>query len=269
MRALQSLKFLAHRYLLGTRFLDVRTPGRGFDMRVHAHDVIGRHIYKYGVHDPGLTAWIEDHLVLEPGDVVFDVGANVGWFTLVLDALAPPGVDLFAFEPHPGNAALLAENVRRNRADSVTVVQAAVSESPGGRELFVYPGENSGRHSLLPIADAERLTAESTSLDAFWAERALANRPPRFLKIDIEGYEFAALRGAGRVLRRCPTIVLEFSPGLMRDAGIEPSELFDLMETLEFSCARIVDGRRVQADRQRLLDDDRQTNLLWERHVPA
>lgn len=266
---MKALKFLVHRYLLGTRFLDVRTPGRGFDMRVPTHDVIGRHIYKYGAHDPELTAWIEDHIVLEPGDVVIDVGANVGWFTLVLDALAPPGVDIFAFEPHPGNAALLAENVGRNHADSVRVVQAAVSESPSTRELFVYPGENSGRHSLLPIAGAERLTAESTSLDAFWTEQALADRPARFLKIDIEGYELAALRGARRVLQRCPTVVLEFSPKLMRDAGIEPSELLDLMETFEFSCSRIVDGQRVQADRQRLLSDARQANLLWERDVPG
>lgn len=261
----QALKFLVHRHVLGTRELEVHLPERDLRMRVHARDVIGRHIYKYHVHDPELTAFIEAAVRPVPGDVLFDVGANVGWFSLILQRLSPVGVRVFAFEPHPDNHRLLEANLLRNGDGAATPVRAAVSDVDATLDLFVHPGENSGRHTLLPVADAARVSTPAVRLDAFCERHEIQNRPVRFVKIDIEGYELVALRGAGGVLSRCPLVVLEHSPRLMTEAGIAPGALLSFMEDAGFTPSVLASGRRQPTDRATLLGDDRQCNVVWDR----
>jgi FkbM family methyltransferase len=177
--------------------------------------------------------------------------------------MAPEGVNIFAFEPHPGNLALLQENIRLNAAAKVEVVPCAVSDHPGEEDLFVYGGSNTGRHSLLPINDGESIKIHTITLDQFWAEKGLGQRIPRFIKIDIEGYELVALRGGPGVLKRCPNVLLEYSPRFMREAGLAPSELLDFMFGLGFSCAKVDDGSEIPVSRDNLLASDQQVNLLW------
>lgn len=262
---LQSLKFVAHRHLLGSKTLNARAPEFGLDLKVKARDVIGRHIYKYGAHDPVMTRFLKEVLELHPGDVVLDIGANIGWYSMILNSMAPGGVDIFAFEPHPDNLALLRENISRNSASQVTVVPCAVSDHPGEEDLFVYGGANTGRHSLLPINDGERIKIRTVTLDDFWAEQELGERTPRFIKVDIEGYELVALRGGPGVLSRCPTVLFEYSPKFMTKAGLAPAELLDLMYGMGFDCTQVDEGRKAPVTRDLLLSADRQVNLLWQR----
>jgi FkbM family methyltransferase len=262
---LQSLKFIAHRHLLGSNTVEAKVPEFGLDLKVKVRDVIGRHIYKYGAHDLVMTRFLKDLLVLQPEDVVLDIGANIGWYSLILNSMAPNGVDIFAFEPHPENLALLRENVSRNSASSVTVVPCAVSDHPGEQDLFVYGGANAGRHSLLPINEGGKIRITTVTLDEFWAEQKLGDRIPRFIKIDIEGYELVALRGAPEVLSRCPTVLFEFSPQFMNKAGLAPAELLDLMYGMGFECTQVDEGRKAPVTREFLLSGDHQVNLLWQR----
>lgn len=266
---LKSLSFLLHRYLLRSDTLETRLPEYDLDLKVKTRDVIGRHIYKYGAHDRRMTKFLQDFLVLQPGDVVLDVGANIGWYSLILNKLAPDGVDIYAFEPHPGNRALLEENVRRNAASGVHVVASAVSDHSGEQDLFVYSGANTGRHSLLPINSGERIRIQTTTLDEFWSGRNLGQRVPRFIKVDIEGYELMALRGGQGVLSRCPTVLFEYSPRFMQAAGQAPEELLDLMFGLGFQCSRLDGGQEMPIGRSELLATDQQSNLLWQKRTPA
>lgn len=262
---LQSLKFIAHRYLLGSNTVTAKAPEFGLDLKVKVRDVIGRHIYKYGAHDLVMSRFLKQALNLQPGDVVLDIGANIGWYSLILNSMAPKGVDIFAFEPHPDNLSLLKENVRRNSASSVTVVPCAVSDHPGEQDLFVYSGANTGRHSLLPINDGEKIRIATITLDEFWTKQNLGDRIPRFIKIDIEGYELVALRGAPRVLSRCPAVLFEYSPQFMNSAGLAPAELLDLMYGMGFECTQVDEGRKAEVTREFLLSGDHQLNLLWQR----
>lgn len=262
---LQAVKFLAHRHLLHTRTLRAQVPEFGLELQVKVNDVIGRHVYKYGAHDPAMTRFLCQLLRLQPGDVVLDIGANIGWYSLVLSTRAPEGVDIFAFEPHPENLELLRENVRRNAAGAINVVPCAVSDVPGEQDLYVYDGANTGRHSMLPINQGERIRIKTVTLDSFWEERKLGQRTPRFIKVDIEGYELVALRGGRQVLQRCPSILLEYSPAFMQDAGLQPAELLDLMFSLGFDCTRVDAGSAQPVTRDRLLAEQGQCNLLWTR----
>jgi len=264
---LKSLSFLLHRYLLRSDTLEASLPEYDLKLRVKTRDVIGRHIYKYGAHDPQMTRFLQDSLVFEPGDVVLDVGANIGWYSLILSKLAPEAVDIYAFEPHPENRALLEENLRQNAADNVHVVASAVSDHCGEQDLFVYSGANTGRHSLLPINSGERIRIHTTTLDQFWLEQRLGQRIPRFIKVDIEGYELMALRGGEGVLQRCPTVLFEYSPQFMQAAGQDPGALLDLMFGLGFQCSRVDDGRKAPIQREALLANDQQCNLLWQKPI--
>jgi FkbM family methyltransferase len=128
-----------------------------------------------------------------PGMVAYDVGANVGYYTLALSRLVGESGHVYSFEPESRNASALRRHIALNSLQNVTVVQAAVSEKLG---MVHFEGEgSSGKidtngHYLIP----------STSLDEF----ARDNPSPDFVKVDIEGAEVDALAGAGSILSRTP-----------------------------------------------------------------
>ncbi len=225
----RSLWYLVQRWVLRRPFLLARSPGQNLRFKVKTEDVVGRHLYKYQVHEPVLSAFLVDYLKFEPGDVVLDIGANIGWYSLLLERRIPAGVDIFAFEPDPLNFELLQHNLRINQAGRVTAVQKALAEEEGVQLLHRYGNSNLGRHSLLQLQDGDAVEVKTTSVDRFWDEMELGSRTPRFIKIDIEGYELLALRGATRVLERCPALLCEFSPGYMRQGGLDPADLVALL----------------------------------------
>lgn len=131
----------------------------------------------------------------------------------------------------------------------MSIVQCAVADVTGHQTLHLYNKSNRGRHSLLAIHDGETVDVNTVTLDEFWKSSSLGARLPRFIKMDIEGFELMALRGATSVLSRCPMVMLEYSPGYMKAASIAPGELVDLMLGQGFN----------------LRSSDKQTDLFWLR----
>jgi len=226
---LRSLSYLINRWLLRRPFLEGRVADLDLRFKVKTEDVVGRHIYKYQVHEPVLSQFLVDFLKIEPGDVVIDIGANVGWYSLLLARLAPDDAQIFAFEPDPLNFELLEHNIRLNGATQITAIQKALAEDDGTQRLYQHDSNNLGRHSLLQLQDGKAVDVQTTSLDNFWNTNGLGERVPRFIKIDIEGYELVALRGAAEVLKHCPALLSEYSPDYMRQGGLNPADLIDLL----------------------------------------
>ena len=114
------VKYILNRYLLQKKTLIAKTDHFDIQLRVRTEDVVGRHLYKYGAHEANTTEFLKGHLEFQDGDVVFDIGANIGWYSLLLNELAGErDVDIFACEPDPTNYGLLDENITRNSADHV------------------------------------------------------------------------------------------------------------------------------------------------------
>lgn len=265
--AIQSLKYVINRFILKRDTLTAPTPQYGLSLRVKTEDVVGRHLYKYGVHEPDATNYLLEHLQLRPGDVVFDIGGNIGWFSLILNKIAGKNaVDIFSFEPDPTNFGLLEENIRLNNASAITPVQAAVAQESGTMTLHLFGKSNRGRHSLLAIHEGDTIDIATVTLDEFWQEHALGDRVPRFIKMDIEGFELMALQGATGVLQRCPMVMLEYSPTYMRSAGLEPADLVNLMTGLGFSPNVLRDGDLSPVNAGDLKNSDRHVDLFWSRH---
>lgn len=261
----RSLAYLVKRFLLRRPFLTARLPDLDLRFRVKTEDVVGRHIFKYHVHEPELSAFLMRHLTLSPGDVVIDIGANIGWYSMLLQRLAPEGVNIFSFEPDPLNFDLLSQNIELNGAHRVEAIQQALAAEDGTQMLYRHDSNNLGRHSLLQLQDGHAIEVQTTTLDHFWTDRGLGDRVPRFIKIDVEGYELFALRGADKVLQRCPALLCEFSPEYMRTGKIDPNDLVLLLTDHGFRPNRITPDGLVPTDPSALADVDQVIDLFWQK----
>lgn len=174
-----------------------------------------------GTYEPQTRHWLQ--ALLGPGRVFFDIGANVGFFTLLASRIVGEEGAVVAFEPYPENLSALQKHVRLNGAQNVTVVAAAVSDR-AGRERF-GPADNPAMGGLAPDGSIDVVTV---ALDDLVREGAV--RRPDVLKIDVEGAELHVLTGARRSLEEArPAIVLsahgwklfESCRDLLRQIGYE------------------------------------------------
>jgi FkbM family methyltransferase len=186
---------------------------------------------------------------LRPGDVFFDVGANIGEITLHAAKRVRPRGAVFAIEPHPGNAARLAGHVRANALGDVTIVESAVGSREGVLPLYAPSARgrdglnNSGLYTAYATRerDVEIGRVNVTTIDAIVAARGIARVDA--LKIDIEGGERDAIEGAEETLRRFrPWLVLEVNRETCEAAGYAPETLLAQLRTLGYRFHRI--GRR-------------------------
>ena len=161
---------------------------------VHHRDAIGRHIAKYGTHEPLVTRWIAEFLGAAQRGIVVDVGANLGWHAL--HASRHRSVEtVVAFEPDPFNAWLLERNLSENQIDNVIVDSRAVGASPGIARLFRYKSANFGRHSIAADHGHGSRMVPVTDVDSALSGLGLGDRPVSLIKIDVEGYEPMVLKG--------------------------------------------------------------------------
>jgi FkbM family methyltransferase len=151
--------------------------------------------YVLGTADYEEQLWVAEHL--GRSDTFYDIGANIGFFTLLAAKLVGPEGTVIAFEPLPSNVEQLQKNVALNNYTNVAVVAAAVSAE-----------ETVGQFSLTDARDAGRLVEENsdesnvrvpvTTVDATWRDGRL--HPPSMIKIDVEGEEINVLRGCRETL---------------------------------------------------------------------
>ena len=150
---------------------------------------------------------------LPPNACVADIGANIGLTAILFSRLVPGGT-VHAFEPSPANAAYLRENLAANAVRNVTVVQAAISDSPGKVSFRHFGNFAAGSRTLIGITGGEGdIEVPTIQLDAYAAERRLCFD---MVKIDTEGHEPWVLAGLADQIRADMPIWMEFnSHGLM------------------------------------------------------
>lgn len=139
--------------------------------------------------------------LVKPGMRVFDVGANAGFYTLAFARLVGEGGHVWAFEPLAENLQNLRRHVALNEVGNVTVVQAAVSERTGVARFATAQSNAMGR-----LAGDGNFDVPTVSLDEFCVETGIDC--PDLIKLDIEGGESAALKGASRVIAQGKATIL-------------------------------------------------------------
>lgn len=203
-------------------------------MRVHGRRdrYISRQIRDTGIWEADETRLLM--ALLREGQVFVDVGANIGYFT-VLGALSVGSAGrVFAFEPDPENFKLLRENCQLNALDNVTAEEAALSDSSGMGVLYLSE-DNLGDHKIYS-SEGEHAACEINLLNAadYFSRHDCA---PDVVKVDVQGAEAAVIKGMAPVLEQSMpgiTLVLEFSPNSLRSAGSSGAELLGTLVELGF-----------------------------------
>lgn len=151
----------------------------------------GEHGYWLGSYELAKRKAFEH--IIKPGSVVYDIGANVGYFSLLASVLVGSRGHVVAFEPLPRNLCYLRKHLELNGLQNLMVIDAAVSDQSG--EAFFDLGASTAMGHL---ADAGDIRVRRVSLDHLLGEKTIL--PPDYMKIDVEGAEYDVLCGARRIL---------------------------------------------------------------------
>jgi FkbM family methyltransferase len=152
----------------------------------------------WGTYEPEQTQAFQK--IIRPGDVVFDVGAHYGYYTLLSSALTGPKGKVFAFEPSPGNIPRLKKHLDINHCDNVEVIELALSDHEGTARFDNQAGSGTGH-----LAPEGRIEVHITSLDAISVRLPV----PNVVKIDCEGAEVEVLKGGEKTIHAAkPAIFL-------------------------------------------------------------
>lgn len=221
--------------------------GHGIRLFVDLSDTaIGGNVI-LGAYEKPETRWIEDRV--RAGDTVVDIGANIGYFTMLMAHAVGPAGRVFAFEPVDENADLLERSVLENRYDDrVVTYRMAVGKTTGQAALATLSleagSQNSGGSFLLERSAVppghEKRTVPVSRLD----DMPLGGRV-KLIKIDVEGAEPLVFEGARRLLREdAPWILSEINAvQLKRVSGLTPRELIQFMKSLAYDCLALEGGR--------------------------
>jgi len=222
--------------------VDARTVF-GPTMRVDASDIVGKHLYYFGVWEPHLTGWFSRSIA--PGDLVVDVGANVGYYSLLASRLVGPNGRVLAIEALPETCQRLRANLDRNGATNVRTINAAAWSRPERLKIFVRQEGASGATTLMSDwADRWQLRrqveVEAAPLSTLIGEEDLGK--VRLIKIDVEGAEWEVISEMTNWLDRTSPrleIAIEISTSMMAAQGKQFQDILDLFQRFGFHCYRV------------------------------
>lgn len=213
----------------------MQTAINGYDLLVLANEEVGRAIHYGRDFEREETEFLRR--VIADDAVCIDVGANVGYFTLLMSRCAPHG-EVHAFEPQELNAALLRASVALNACANVSVVESAVGAAPGVVELVQSTDSAySSLHDTGRKAVHRRVRVPMTTIDHYVQARGL----PRVdvLKADVEGAEGLVIDGARELLddpaRRPSLVMLELYGPNLAPFGTDVAEVIGRMRGLGYA----------------------------------
>lgn len=221
---------------------------------------ISPHVMMNGIWEHGTTEAIVD--LVDEDMVAIDVGANLGYFTVLMAALCGPRGRIISIEPNPAAARLLRESVALNGfRDRVDVHPVILGDNDGDEAKLVLPRDNPGGAHVAPVVPqgAGHLTARTRRLDRI--DGAL---DAVLVKIDAEGMEERILQGMTAMIEgeRLRHILVEFSPNCYVDAPA----MIDTLLAAGFGLFRIDEWRGIRPiSRSVLFDGTEQRMLLFQR----
>ena len=167
---------------------------------------------------------------IHEGDIVIDVGANIGYYTLIFAQLVGKSGKVIAFEPESKNFEILKKNIEINNYDNVIVEQKIVSEKCGKMKLYVSDSDIVG-HRIQQMKNLKNfIEVESVTLDDYM-EKLHLDKKVNFIKIDVEGAEPKVLEGSNKILEENDQLKIftEFNREVVKKYDIEPKEMIDLL----------------------------------------
>ncbi len=208
----------------------------GAEIQGNTHDLIQSHIYFLGMWEPRISRWVASRL--NPGDTFIDVGANIGYFSLLAATRVGSDGMVLSVEACPEIYRHLAANLRRNRVKSVSAINVAASSARG--RLKLYRGIESNGGSTTTISDGSG-DCPYEEVDALPLHEIVTDAQVqrlKLIKIDVEGAEYDVLQGAAKILERAPVgleILVELHPSLLEKQNKSAGDVIALMQAHGFN----------------------------------
>jgi FkbM family methyltransferase len=225
------LEYANYEYVANTCF--------GARIAGNTEDVIQRYVYYFGIWEPNLTRFINSRL--RPGDIFIDVGANIGYFSLLASLLVGAAGKVLAFEASPQIFASLQANLRRNGVRNVAAHNVAVANHEGIIKVFLAAKYNLGKTTIFEhdsIGIEEQVRAQT--LSALVAPDDVAR--VKVVKIDVEGAEWMVVSGMRELLRtanRELEIITEINPQRLQLQGKTTEDIFSIFSEFGFNPYRL------------------------------
>ncbi|MDI6735143.1 MAG: FkbM family methyltransferase [bacterium] len=223
---------------------------QGSKMYINIHDkapIMRKTFLSYAVnrvHEESTTEIFKK--VVKKGDVVVDLGANIGYFSLLAAKLVGKDGKVYSFEPEPKNYNYLVKNIDLNGYNNIFSLQKAISDKAGKIKLYICPYDT-GHHTINQYKGIEAykhdycyekkefIEIETMPLDDFLSDKDFK---ADVIKMDVEGAEMLALLGMDRVIKENKNLKMfvEFFPLLIREMGNSPEEfILKLLKEYNFS----------------------------------
>ena len=221
----------------------------GFSIYCDRHSGIGQTLLADGQWEGLLSRTIL--ACLKPGETAMDIGANIGYDTLLMSQAVGPTGMVLAFEPVVAHFTLLLKNIRHVSADHVIAQNLALSNESVLSKIALSTAYNSGMPNLRPGATGPTQAVMATRLDSLLR----ADQVPHiaFVKIDIEGFEFKALQGMGGLIDSVDHLSCEVNTHFLAQCGSSAEDLFSYMGQhgfTSFCAAPYSDGKWTTGNHQ-------------------
>lgn len=219
----------------------------GYKMFVHTEkykgaDSVDHRLLVQGTWEAQTTALFKQ--LVKKGMNVVDIGANIGYFTLLAASLVGKKGKVFAFEPAPQNYALLVKNIEVNGYKNVIPVQKAVSSDTGKIEFFLDTIAL-GQSSLFKVSEnpTEPIMVDVVSLDEFFKDNEC---PIDIVKMDVEGAEMAVLLGMAKIVANNDDLKIftEFWPDGLQKSGFSPQEYWKQLKQFGFKFIYLINDNK-------------------------
>ncbi|MBD2017969.1 FkbM family methyltransferase [Microcoleus sp. FACHB-53] len=171
---------------------------------------------------------------LNPGDVVYDIGAHIGTYTLIaLQKIGSQG-RVIAYEPHEFTRTYFMQHLQWNGGSEQTICRTlCCGAKPGTTDFYCLPEQAEGMNGLVPVEGFNKVTVQVNTLDAEVAELGLI---PSLIKIDVEGAEWDVLKGAEQTLRQYqPRLCLSLHPIALAKLGVTPETVLEWLTQRGYS----------------------------------
>jgi len=230
------------RYAWRTTMISATTKF-GFRMDLRPVDAVQGRILTTGRWEPNITQIVRE--ALKPGDVFIDIGANVGYYTILASSIISASGKVYAIEASPSVFSHLGHNLRLNKAENTVAINGAVTDRAGPCSIFLAGAANLGHSTIVSsLAEAEGHRHEaSVRGDILQGFVPLADLlRARLVKIDIEGAERLAIEGfkdhlAGMSERA--EFLVELSPEFMLNGEKDVDWIFQTFISAGFRCYQI------------------------------
>jgi FkbM family methyltransferase len=221
-------------------------PGRWFFVRAYS-------LYKRYLEDP-FHALSQNHAELFHGGHALDIGANIGYTSMLFSRAIEPAYRVYSFEPEEFNFNLLfrcAES--RAAAGRIVPIQSAIGAEDGTIELWLNDRHHADHRVLTNRFRQSGIHSNTvrvpiTTIDTFVREHGPL-RPVGFIKVDVQGYEFPVCLGMEQTLAENPeaVIALEYPPDVMAELGVEPEELLRWLSLRGYSAYSLARNGRLKS----------------------